>query len=246
MHPDGVLVDFYTNSCKFCLKLAPEYEKAAKQLQKDGPQLASVDSETGAALVQKFEVTRFPTVLWFWKGQKVLELPRASEKPAAKIVEWSKWATTPAVQELDTRAEFDEALTTLRSTLHAKARLMVAFNREGSTGLREAFEAAAQRHRHTTVFLYIKEGNSASDATLKALAPEEANDENFEGALVEDDVVQWVKESLEKAKPSAIEAKAPEDSKPAATKAMEQVQKALQNAEAAKEHEGEEANDGKE
>lgn len=238
-HPDGILVDFFSPSCKFCVKLAPEFEKAAKELKAGGPPLVSVDSETGAEIVQRYGIERYPTVLWLWKGQNVLELPRASEKAAPKLVEWAKWATTPAVQELEQRSEFDEALPTLRSTLHAKARLLVAFNMAaGADGLRDAFEGAAQRGRATTVFLYIKDGNS-DGPMLKSFGPAEADDEDYKGALTAEEVIAWVKANLEKAKPPAGDAAAKaEDAKPPATQALDAVQKALENAEAAKANAG--------
>lgn len=203
-NPEGALVDFYTKSCGFCTKLAPEYEKAAKKLVKEkGPALAAVDQDTGAEVMKKFGIERFPTVMWFWQGKQVLELPRASEKTADKLVEWAHWAAGAAVQELDTKEEFDGALSTLRSSLHAKARLMVLF-KGGSEGLREAFEEAAQRQRTTTVFLYIKE--SLADGTeLHSYGGDESKDEVYSGASTTEAVGQWVKEVLEKAKPPKTE-----------------------------------------
>jgi len=201
-HPGGVLIDFYTKSCQFCTKLAPEFEKAGQQLRtKGGPPLASVDQETGAVIMATFGIERFPTVLWFWKGKNVLELPRASEKPAAEIVKWALWAAQPAVQELETKAEFDEALPTLRSSLHPKARLMVHLNRVGSESMREAFEEAAQRHRSTTVFLYIKEATEQTPSSVMSYGGVDSKDEPYEGAANATEVVQWVKGTLEKAKP---------------------------------------------
>jgi len=232
-HPEGALVDFYSNDCSFCKKLAPEFEAAAKELSSSGgPPLASVDSESGAKMMQRFGIQRFPTVLWFWRGENVLELPRAAEKPAAKIVEWARWAITPAVQELETQAEFNEALATLRSSLHKSARLMVAFNGEASgqdanKHMRAALEAAAQRHRATTVFLYIKEASPGQQPVLRSYGQEESNDEEYTGATDATEVIQWVKGALEKAKPPADA-----ESKTATDKAMEQVQ---QNAETAQE-----------
>jgi len=229
---EGALVDFYSKDCKFCAKLAPEYEKAAKELKKaGGPALASVDAEVGPQMMQKFGINRYPTVYWFWKGENVLELPRASEKPAAKIVEWAKWAAGPAVQELDTRAEFDGALETLRSSLHAKARLMVAFNRANSEGLREGLEAAAQRHRATTVFLYIKEAGTG-EPLMRSYGGEQSKDEDYEGATTGVAVTEWVKGVLDKAKPPAEPPAEPkeEGEKSAATKAMEEIKKASENA----------------
>lgn len=200
-HPQGVLVDFYSQSCGFCTKLAPELEKAAQKLKTDkGPMLASVDQETGAEIHKKFGIERLPTVLWFWQGKNVLELPRASEKKAEAIVTWAQWAADPAVQELDTRAEFDGALATLRSSLPANGRLMVLFSRTGSEGMREAFEEAAQRHRAKTVLLYIKEG--LDDSTeLHSYGKEESKDEVYSGSSSVESVVAWVKGTLEKAKP---------------------------------------------
>lgn len=233
-HPDGCMVDFYSKGCKFCTKLAPEFEQAAEELKGNGgPALASLDSEVGPLMMQKFGIDRYPTVLWFWKGEQVLEFPRAAEKPAAKIVEWAQWATGVAVQELETKEEFEAAVVTLRSTLHAKARLFVAFNKEGSEGMRDALEAAAQRQRATTVFLYIKEGTTEGPV-LKSYAQDDANDEEYQGTTTPADVVAWVKGVLDKAKPAVTEAKAPEpEAKKAATKALDAVQNALKNAGAA-------------
>jgi len=233
-HPDGCMVDFYSKGCKFCTKLAPEFEQAAAELKGNGgPALASLDSEVGPLMMQKFGIDRYPTVLWFWKGERVLEFPRAPEKPAAKIVEWVQWATGVAVQELETKEEFDAAVVTLRSTLHAKARLFVAFNKAGSEGMRDALEAAAQRHRATTVFLYIKEA-TAEGPLLKSYAQEESNDEEFQGTTTPQDVIQWVQGVLDKAKPVVAEAPAPEpEPKKAATKALDAVQSALKNSMAA-------------
>jgi len=206
-HPKGVLVEFYSAGCKFCTKLAPEFEEAAKTLRASvGPPLCSIESQAGPNVMQKYGIERYPTVLWFYKGEHVLELPRASEKPAAKIAEWAKWAGTPAVQELETRAEFDEALPTLRTSLHAKARLMVAFNKEGQDGLKEAFDAAAQRHRAKTVFLWINEV-STEDVLLKAYSPTEADDQVYPGAATKEEVIEWVKSLIEKPKEESKESK---------------------------------------
>lgn len=186
----------------------PSWPQSMRRLQKKlvkekGPALAAVDQDTGAEVMKKFGIERFPTVMWFWQGKQVLELPRASEKTADKLVEWAHWAAGAAVQELDTKEEFDGALSTLRSSLHAKARLMVLF-KGGSEGLLEAFEEAAQRQRTTTVFLYIKE--SLADGTeLHSYGGDESKDEVYSGASTTEAVGQWVKEVLEKAKPPKTE-----------------------------------------
>lgn len=218
-HPHGVLVDFYSQSCGFCTKLAPELEKAAQKLKADkGPVIASVDQDTGAEIHKKFGIERLPTVLWFWQGKNVLELPRASEKKAEAIVTWAQWAADPAVQELETKGEFDGALPTLRSSLPANGRLMVLFSRAGSEGMREAFEEAAQRHRAKTVFLYIKEG--LDDSTeLHSYGKEDSKDEVYSGSSSVESVVAWVKETLEKAKPPKTAEPSPDKAESAAGQA---------------------------
>lgn len=221
MHPGGALIDFYSQSCKFCTKLAPEFEKAAylsSQDKEGAVPFASVDQETGRVIMETFGIERFPTVLWFWKGKNVMELPRASEKPAAEILKWAKWAATPAVQELDTNEELEGALPTLRTSMHKNARLIVAFNREGSESMRGAFEEAAQRHRSTTVFLYIKEASDKKP--IMSYAGEDSKDEFYEGSANATEVVQWVKATLEAAKPPKEEAKEEESSTQKALNAL--------------------------
>lgn len=220
LHPGGALIDFYTGSCKFCTKLAPEFESAAYLLShiEGGPPLASVDQETGKVIMATFGIERFPTVLWFWKGKNVMEFPRASEKNASEIVKWAKWAATPAVQELDTKEELEGALPTLRSSMHKNARLMVAWNREGSESMRKSFEEAAQRHRSTTVFLYIKE--ASENKPITSYAAEDSKDEVYEGSDNVTEVIQWVKATLESARPPKEEAAEKESSTQKALNAL--------------------------
>jgi len=200
-HPDGVMVDFYSPSCSFCAKLAPEFESAAQQLKqvKGAPPFASVDSVNGPNMMMKYGIERYPTVFWFWKGENMLEFQRAAEKPAAKIVDWAKWTMTPAVQDLDGKDEFMESLPLLRSSVHANHRLIVAFANSGFEGLRDAFEAVAQRYRATTVFLFIKEGSS-DGPMLKAFGIEESQDHEYEGPSTAEGIHEWVKSVVETSK----------------------------------------------
>lgn len=205
-HPEGIVVNFHSAGCKFCTKLAPHYEAAAKELQKDGPLLASLDSEAGAAVLEKFKVDRYPTVLWLWRGERAAELARASEKSAAEIVKWARWLLTPAVQDLEARAEFIEALPDLRGSLHESRHLFVAFNRTDAPGLRDAIENIAQRHRQRNVFLFI--GEAASDGALvKAYGPEEAKDLDYDGAADPKEVVAWVSGIVEQAVVAELKSK---------------------------------------
>mmetsp|Transcript_103049 Transcript_103049/g.204564 ORF Transcript_103049/g.204564 Transcript_103049/m.204564 type:complete len:341 (+) Transcript_103049:53-1075(+) len=205
-HPEGIVVNFHSAGCKFCTKLAPHYEVAARELREGGPILASLDSEDGGAMLEKLNVDRYPTVLWLWRGERAAELARASEKSAADIVKWARWLLTPAVQDLEARSEFLEALPDLRGSLHESRHLFVAFNRTDSAGLRDAIENVAQRHRQRNVFLFI--GEAASNGTLlKAYGPDEALDLDYNGTAEPKEVLAWVTGIVEQAVVAELKSK---------------------------------------
>ena len=64
------LVYFYAPWCSFCKALAPEFAAAASQLASLGNKavMAKVDADS-TTLAARFNVTGFPTLIWFENGQ---------------------------------------------------------------------------------------------------------------------------------------------------------------------------------
>ena len=69
-----VLVEFYAPWCSFCKAFAPQYAAAAAQLKTLGNNavIAKVDADStpgGQVLADRFNVTGFPTLIWFVNGK---------------------------------------------------------------------------------------------------------------------------------------------------------------------------------
>ena len=104
-----IVVEFYAPWCGHCKKLAPEYEKAATALKKEGSEvvLAKVDATEDANkdLSSSFGVRGFPTLKIFRGGKTDKPTEYEGPREADGIVKYVKKISGPASVLLSTAAE---------------------------------------------------------------------------------------------------------------------------------------------
>mmetsp|Transcript_22871 Transcript_22871/g.60416 ORF Transcript_22871/g.60416 Transcript_22871/m.60416 type:complete len:322 (-) Transcript_22871:169-1134(-) len=195
-HQEGVLVDFFTPGCPHCVKLTPDFEAAARQLKaKGGAPFASLDAKAHPAAAKKLGIDRYPTVIWFRHGERVLELPPQS-RAMDKIVEYVEWASGPAMVEFATEAEFEDSLSELRKALPASSPpMIVGFG--GRDGAYPIVELMAERFRGKNVFMFVKEASS-NGALLRAFGSDKDGDQEYRDALEAKPMEEWVKKQVKK------------------------------------------------
>eukprot|EP01067_Filipodium_phascolosomae_P009356 Filipodium_phascolosomae@DN833_c0_g1_i1.p1 len=159
---DVALVEFYAPWCGHCKKLAPEYEKAAKEL-KGEVALAKVDATVENELSSKFEVSGFPTMKFFKKG---VAKDYDGGRTADAIVTWLRTRTQPAVKFV-TAEELE-----VRRADESKTRALFAYEGSSSDAAFEYFQEVADAERDAGEFMAVKQSEDG-DSSLWASRPHE-------------------------------------------------------------------------
>ena len=82
-----LLVDFWATWCGPCHAMAPQFEKAAAQLEPE-LRLVKVDMDASPELARRFSINSVPTLLLAHRGREIAR--RAGVTPLSELIRWTR------------------------------------------------------------------------------------------------------------------------------------------------------------
>ncbi|XP_067935563.1 protein disulfide-isomerase A4-like [Watersipora subatra] len=191
------LVEFYAPWCGHCKKLAPEYEKAAKDLLSQTPpiKLAKVDATANSELAKKYDVTGYPTLFMFRaktseNGEvKVKSYPYDGPRQHGGIVEY-------LVKQSGDAARAVNSLKELKANMLVDDVIVVGMFSSSETAAYDLYQDSISIVRDKYAFLYTTSGEIrqkygvANKEAVVVILPEllvTQHDKPFHVLTVEDD-----------------------------------------------------------
>jgi protein disulfide-isomerase A1 len=184
-----ILVEFYAPWCGHCKKLAPEYVKAAKALEKaeSSVKLAKVDATVEKSLGTKFGVRGYPT-LKFFKSGKPQEYKGPRDGPG--IVQWLEKKTGPPAVPVNDMESFEK--------LKENPVVVVGvFKDQESDAAKEFIKAAGTIEDHKIVITSddeVKNGIQARDGWIIMFKNFDTPRVKYEGEAKAADIEAWINE----------------------------------------------------
>lgn len=102
---NGILVMFYAPWCGFCKKFKPDFSDAAAELSSNSKDVAEtgvlaaidLDRQENARIKERFNITGFPTLLYFVNGKVVF--PYGGEHTKQSLISWMREPHAPKEKE---------------------------------------------------------------------------------------------------------------------------------------------------